>query len=319
MSALARQIGLGRVAYYLWHRPRAKMSAIIRAGGPLEQWRTQRGQQEMEAEAWRLPLLPACGGRPLEVHVLTGRRFWYQTAFCLWTFARHAGRDLAPHIHDDGTLAEEWCAPLRRLFPAARIISESETKARLDACLPPDQFPSLRRRREELPLIRKLTDIHAGLAGWRLFMDSDLLFWRRPQLLVDWLDQPAQPLRAVDVEYAYGYPPELLAELAGGPVPELVNTGLLGLRSEELDWERMEFWCRTLIERAGTHYYQEQALVALHLAGRACVAAPLADYVTFPRPPEAHERRAVMHHYVAESKRWYFRSNWRIAANTFGA
>ena len=306
----------GRLVYNLWHRPRGKIVESWRAGGPVEQWRTERGRRAMEAAAWNLPALPAYGGKPLEVHVLTGRRFWYQTAFCLWTFARHAERALAPCLHDDGTLTEEWCVPLRRLFPAARIIPESETRVRLDAILPPGQFPSLRRRREELPLIRKLTDIHAGLAGWRLFMDSDLLFWRRPQLLVDWLNQPTQPLRAVDVEYAYGYPPELLAELAGQPVPDLVNTGLLGLRSEELDWDRMEHWCRTLIERAGTHYYQEQALVALHLAGRACVAAPLADYVTFPRPPEAHERQAVMHHYVADSKRWYFQRNWRHALSS---
>ena len=311
MSNLARQIGLGRAAYYLWHLPRAKAVATFRAGGPLEQWRTLRGQRAMEAAARALPELPSQGGRPLEVHVLTGRRFWYQTAFCLWTFARHAERDLVPHIHDDGTLAEEWIAPLRRVFPAAQVVAERETLARLDESLPATRFPSLRRRREELPLIRKLTDIHAGLTGWRLFMDSDLLFWRCPRLLVDWLDRPTKPLRAVDVEYAYGYPPELLAELAGQPVPELVNTGLLGLCGGDLDWERMEWWCRTLIERAGTHYYQEQALTALHLAGHECVTAPLQDYVTYPKPPEAAACQAVMHHYVADSKRWYFQRNWR--------
>lgn len=311
MSSLARQLGLGRAAYLLWHLPRGKVIESWRAGGPVEQWRTERGRREMEAAAWTLPALPKQGGKPLEIHVLTGRRFWYQTAFCLWTFARHAERDLAPCIHDDGTLTEELAGPLRRLFPAVTQISERETLARLDQCLPAAKFPSLRERRSGLPLIRKLTDIHAGLTGWRLFMDSDLLFWRRPQLLLNWLDAPTMPLRATDVEYAYGYQPELLAELAGRPVPELVNTGLLGLRSEELDWDRMEHWCRTLIEQAGTHYYQEQALVALHLAGRDCVTAPLTDYVTFPKPPEILDYRAVMHHYVADSKRWYFQRNWR--------
>lgn len=120
-----------------------------------------------------------------------------------------------------------------------------------------------------------------------------------------------QPLCATDIQNAYGYPLELLRELAGQPVPERVNTGLIGLRSEEIDWDRLEYWCRTLIERQGTHYYQEQALVALLLAGRRHCAAPPTDYVTLPRPPEASECRAVMHHYVAGSKRWYFRENWR--------
>jgi hypothetical protein len=114
-----------------------------------------------------------------------------------------------------------------------------------------------------------------------------------------------------DVTRAYGYEMGLLEELAGRPVPDRVNTGALGLRSDAIDWDRMEYWCRTLIERAGTHYYQEQALVALLLASRPHAALPSADYVVLPRPPEASECRAVLHHYVAESKPWYFRQNWQ--------
>jgi hypothetical protein len=83
------------------------------------------------------------------------------------------------------------------------------------------------------------------------------------------------------------------------------------LRSEELDWERLEHLCRTLIERERTHYYLEQALVAVLLAGRACAVAPEKEYLTLPVPPEASECRAVMHHYVADSKRWYFQQNWK--------
>jgi hypothetical protein len=32
-----------------------------------------------------------------------------------------------------------------------------------------------------------------------------------------------------------------------------------------------------------------------------------------PVPPEARDCRAVMHHYVAASKRWYFQHNWQRA------
>lgn len=243
--------------------------------------------------------------------MLTGRRFWYQTAFCLWSLARASGRTIAPVILDDGSLSPEISTPLLRLFPRGRIVPEDEIENRLDAHLPRAKFPVLRSRRDTFPLLRKLTDVHTGRTGWKLFLDSDLLFFHRPVLLLDWLAAPRQPIRATDVENAYGYSLELLAELAGRPVDERLNTGILGLRSEEFDWDRMERWCRTLIERAGTHYYQEQALVALHLAGRPHIAAPIADYVTFPRPPEVRECRAVMHHYVATSKRSYFRENWQ--------
>jgi len=216
-------------------------------------------------------------------------------------------------VIDDGSLTPDCYAPIARLFPRARCIGEREVLGRLETSLSASRFPSLRERRKTFPLLRKLTDVHAGGHGWKLFVDSDILFFHRPNLLLDWVDHPGNPLCATDVEYAYGYPIELLNELAGRPVQERLNTGLLGLRSDDIDWDRMEHWCRTLIDRAGTHYYQEQALVALYLAGRTHARAPLEDYVTFPRSPEAAACRAVMHHYVATSKRLYFQRNWRRA------
>ena len=45
-----------------------------------------------------------------------------------------------------------------------------------------------------------------------------------------------------------------------------------------------------------------------------CVVAPAADYVTMPSRAETLAPTAVMHHYVAGSKRWYFRHGWRLAA-----
>ena len=53
------------------------------------------------------------------------------------------------------------------------------------------------------------------------------------------------------------------------------------------------------------------AAIAMLVAGRPCTIAPAADYVTRPLLPEAEACRAVMHHYVANSKRWYFQRNWR--------
>ncbi len=306
-----QQAGAGRLAYQFLHRPLGALKACLKEGGPLEQRRTERGRQAMESAALQLPVLPVRGGVPIELHVLTGRRFWYQTAFCLWSFARHAERDLAPCIYDDGTLTEEFTEPLQRLFPAAHVVEQKKILERLDQHLPLARFPHLRERWQRYPNIRKLTDVHAGSSGWKLVMDSDLLFFRKPEFLLDWFVNPDRPLHAVDSETSYGYPRALMAQLAGHQLAELVNVGLCGLRSEALDWDRLEHWCRVLIERHGPHYFLEQALVAMLVAGQRCAVAPAADYVTFPLPPESHECRAVMHHYVAHSKRWYFQRNWR--------
>lgn len=309
MSSLA-----GRIFYQLYHRPVGIVRQTIAAGGPVETWRTARGRAEMIAAARALPLLPAfTGQRAVELHLLTGRRFWEQTAFCLWTFARHSGRPLQPVIYDDGTLTAEHRAPLTRLFPLTRFVSQAEAIARLDQFLPTSRFPTLRDRWLLYPNIRKLIDPHLGFAGWKLVLDSDLLFFRRPDLLLAWCDAPNTPLHAVDCETSYGYTQPLLNSLAGAPLAELVNVGLTGLDSSALDWSQLEWWCRDLIAREGTSYYLEQALIAMLVAGRSCTLAPAADYVTRPRSPEAEDCAAVMHHYVADSKPAYFRHNWRTA------
>ena len=105
-----------------------------------------------------------------------------------------------------------------------------------------------------------------------------------------------------------------MERLAGAPIPPLVNVGLCGLRSESLNWAEIEAWCGELIGREKTSYYLEQALVAMLVARtQPCSIAPRAEYVTMPAKAECVAPRAVMHHYVAESKRWYFRHSWRIA------
>jgi len=313
LANAARQLRLGRITYHLWHRHYGPLRDLWLDGGPWQRRRTEAGRREMIAAAARLPLPPAPppDAAPVTLHFLTGRKYWYQTAFCLWTFARHSRRPLRPVILDDGSLGPAERESLQRIFPATCFLGEGEIVARLDAVLPASRFPTLRARRAEFPLLRKLTDLHAGQRGWRLFLDSDLLFFRHPTFLLDWHDHPDRPLRGEDVASAYGYPLALLSELAGQPVPERVNTGTLGLRSDEIDWDRMEAWCQALQTRVGPHYYQEQALTALLLAGRDCAVPPPADHVVLPLPPEALACRAVMHHYVAHSKRYYLQRNWR--------
>ncbi|HUR56199.1 MAG TPA: hypothetical protein VM029_00715 [Opitutaceae bacterium] len=311
-SSPLRKAGLGRLAYRFYYAPLGAVRASFAAGGPLEQWRTARGREAMERAARNVlpPLPPPPGDAPAPpVHVLTGRALWYQTAFMLHSLARFQPVQVV--VHDDGTLAGAPCEALQRIIPWATFLPAAEAESRLDRVLPPARYPFLRARRSELVLFRKIMDVHAGVAGWRLFLDSDMIFFREPKRLMKWLRAPDCAMHMVDVERAYGYDLELLNQLAGRSVPDLVNTGMLGLRSEAIDWDYLERSCGAMIERAGTHYYQEQALVALHLATQPHATFPREDYLVRPEPPETQSCRAVMHHYVAGSKRWYFRESWR--------
>lgn len=313
--ALVRRLGLGRLAYLGWHAPRGFVRRCAREG-PVNLWRSARGRRAMERAAARLPPLPRGPAAPrLEVHYLTGRRFWYQTAFCAHSLLRHAGEPVRVVLIDDGTLQADQTEVLRRLIPDFELVPPDAIQSRLDRHLPAARYPALRARRLVYPHLRKLTDVHAGQAGWRLVLDSDMLFFHRPAALLDWLASPTRPCHMVDVENAYGYSPGLLEELAGGPVPDRVNVGACGLKSDAIDWDRLEHGCRVTLEREGSHYLQEQALTAVLVAGRACDVLPAGDYVVRPDRAEAQRPRAALHHYVAESKAWYFRDAWRLVAS----
>ncbi len=313
LDSTARRLGLGQLALRLYHNPLNRLRDSLRNGGPFVERETERHRGEMEAAAFTLPPLPAPANAPrVTVHLLTGRRFWYQTAFCLHSFAHHAAAQLTAHIYDDGTFDEPLRAQLKRPGPGLEFHSAAGIGTRLDDLLPESKFPVLRERWRNYPNIRKLTDPHLGSTGWKLVLDSDLLFFRRPDFLLDWCAAPDRPLHAVDCAESYGYSRALLEKLAGAPIPPLVNVGLCGLRSESLNWPELEAWCAELIAREKTSYYLEQALVAMLVArAQPCAVAPAIDYVTKPGRSEGTTPGAVMHHYVAESKRWYFRDGWR--------
>jgi hypothetical protein len=269
----------------------------------------------MVAAAGRLPPWPAAPEGAPEVTFLTGRRYWYQTAFCAWSLQRAVGPQWRFRFCDDGSFDQELATEARRLFPGSAIDLRADVEARLDAHLPEARFPALRRQRLTYVHLRKLTDVHAGRAGWRIVLDSDMLCFRAPTLLLDWLAAPGRPIHMTDVADAYGYPPGVLARLAGGPMPARVNVGICGLRSDALDWDGLEAWCRELLGSHGSSYYLEQALTALIVAGQPALALPVADYRVMPDAAECSRPTAAVHHYVDLSKRGYFRQAWRRIAD----
>lgn len=307
----------GRLIYNLWHRPFAAARNSMRHGGPFVQKRNARGECAMRIAAAQLPPFPVRdpAGAPFTVNLLTGRKFIHQTAFCLHSLARVCPGLLHAEIYDDGSLDRENSALLRRLSPTLCIHDFAETQGRLEEFLPAARYPMLRERWINYPHIRKLIDVHLGRAGWRLVLDSDLLFWREPRFLLDWSAAPDRPLHATDCTESYGYTRPLLEKIAGCPLPSLVNVGLCGLRSDAIDWDFLEHATATLIEAENTSYYLEQGLVAMIVAryGNAAVA-PIHDYVTMPDAEEIARPTAVMHHYVDLARGPYYRNAWRAFA-----
>ncbi|MDX6766276.1 MAG: hypothetical protein SFU85_05755 [Candidatus Methylacidiphilales bacterium] len=299
--------------YHIWHRPRSFLARCRARGGFYPSWLEHRGEAAMRKAALHLPIITADPQTPLRtIWFLTGQRFWHLTLFCAWSLRRATSSRWRICLIDDGSLQPGRTELFHDHFEEVRVIGRTEALSRLEAELPRERYPFLHRQWHTYPNIRKLIDPHLAHVGWNLVLDSDMLFFRNPGLLLEWLDQPATPLHAVDHETSYGYPDQTLQEWAGCKVPPLVNVGLTGLDGSILDWDWLEAMCRDWITRHGTHYYLEQALIATLVArAGARTILPADDYVTLPVLPEAIERRAVLHHYVASSKKWYFRHSWQ--------
>lgn len=314
LKSVARKTGLAWVKHWLYRVPKNTIKTSIREGGPIEQWKTRRGREAMREAAATLPPLtpppsPSDGAR--KVYFLTGENFWYQTLFCFVSLQQHVERRITPVIYGDGTLDDEPREQIRRVVPWAEFVGREEIENRLDTFLPSSEFPTLRERRLEYVHLRKLTDFHAGSTGWKLVLDSDMLFFDRPSLIIEWLGNPERPLHMRDAVESYGYSRELMEELADASLPERVNVGMVGLRSEMIDWNALEHWCREMNEREKSSYLQEQALTAMLFAGRDRAVAPRPEYLTLPSVEEGRSPSATLHHYVAESRRAYFQYGWR--------
>jgi hypothetical protein len=301
----------GKLLYHTYHFPIARLKQCREAGGPWQEYLTEQGRRRMEKTAWLLPLLTLPSDPHRTLTLLTGKRYWYQTLFCLYSWSQASGKIPRVVLHDDGTLTPSQASRFHALFPQLQLIHLQETEALLDHFLPAQTYPCLRERRIPYAHLRKLTDIHVGTSGWKLVLDSDLLFFQAPTRLLDWLASPQRPLHAIDCEESYGYPRDFLEKICGKPLPKLLNVGLCGLDSSKIDWHQLEHWTQRLLSTHGSSYYLEQALVALMLAGQDCDPAPAEDYITLPRTPEVLQCRATMHHYVADSKKHYFRTNWK--------
>lgn len=307
----ARSLGLGKLALYTYYRPIGLARHMILDGGPIEQIRTRRGRLAMRAAAELLPeLVPPTNSYPITVKFLSGEKFWDQTVFCITSLQQNADCRIDPVVYDDGTLSKPIQDLLRRVVPWVRFVLADEIADRLETRLPEKHYPALRARRAVYPHLRKLTDLHDP-GHMSLVLDSDMLFFRRPDALLTWMVAPNGVIYMQDAERSYGYSDILMSNLAHGAVPERMNVGLYGMSGDLVDFDYLERYCREMITQEGASYLQEQAMTALLVSGKDAIVLPREDYHVMPHLTEGRNPTAALHHYVAHSKRSYFQYGWK--------
>ncbi|WP_207532701.1 hypothetical protein [Desertivirga arenae] len=293
---------------------KSKLKLYNRFGGYFNYKKMLLSQQHMEKFSENLaPILSDEMGLP--VYFLTGKKYLYQTLFCIYSLRKCSTQKFHFVLVDDGSFDKALIDRVRRQIPGSRIILADEIAMNIEAKIPMEKYSYLHKKRHEYPHIKKLTDIHTSSQHeWKIVIDSDMLFWSEPKEFIEWINQPKQPIFMLDCEESYGYSRALMSELTGAKLYDLLNVGVIGLRSSTIDWDKLEMWSKVLEEREGTSYYLEQALSAMLIGDQPSTTLSRASYIVNPSKEQVEDGEGCLHHYVDLSKEHYFKVAWKRVA-----
>lgn len=300
-----------RLVNFCYRYPKSELKKYRRFGGYRVYRKMQTGKKLMRKAACLLPAVQSYADG-LPVYFLTGENFLYQTLFCIRSLTLAGDTKFRFTLVDDGSFSDAILKQIQIQLPYAEVITAREISENINKHLPEPAFPNIHRKRKVYPHLKKLTDIHT-LPGerWKLVLDSDMLFWKEPAELINWLKNPTSPLVLKDCAQSYGYDTCLMQAVSGVEIKPLLNVGAVGLDSQTISWHDLEKWIAELEKAAGASYYLEQALTAMLVGGSALTMLPGSDYIVCPSDAEMLNKTGILHHYVDTSKKGYFIYLWK--------
>lgn len=223
------------------------------------------------AIAWTPPM-PCRPAADFEVHSLLGTR---HVGMCLWavkSFMAGTGQPHAVVLHDDGTLTARDVAKLHAHLPGVRVILRSEADRLVEPHLARHphlrayRFATLGRtdwgRRMSVFSLKLLDFTLLGTARKILALDTDVLFFRRPQEIIDWIgdDGPGSTLYCFEDYRPTFHAGHLLTGFE--PIQEprcYFNSGLICIDRQVLDFDRLDDWIGRNAEAVDRAYTFEQS------------------------------------------------------------
>lgn len=212
-----------------------------------------------------------------EIHVLTSAKDWLNLMWALKSFYWASKRNYALCIHDDGTLTDEHHNTFQQHFPKARVIERKAADEYVLSGLA--KHPRCLEFRKTNHLAPKVFDFAAYLNSDRmLLLDSDILFFEEPTVLLNRIEDPNYSLNTVngDTASAFTVDPAVVKARCGFDMVERFNSGLglIHKTSMNLDWIE-EFL--DLPDIIGHFWRIEQTLYALFSSKFGAELLPL-DY-----------------------------------------
>lgn len=205
-----------------------------------------------------------------QLHALTGRGGIFELVAAFKSFYRFAPVRHPLIVHDDGSLGERHIKFIQAHLPGTVVISRAEADRRILPVLRAAGFSRLEQLRARLVFTLKLVDLQVYAEGRpALYLDGDILFHQRPDLLFEMLDNVADPWvdrYNEDVVSSYAWDTGSVQRQAGIALRPRINAGLVCMRRPDYrsDFELFEH-CLALETTPDRFYYVEQTLNAIGL------------------------------------------------------
>jgi hypothetical protein len=229
-----------------------------------EGWTTPYWRNQVRPRILDTPPCHADRQSDVKIHMLVSHDDLLNLLWTLKSFYHFSERGYPAVIHDDGTLTTADCELLRRHFPDSRVISAAEAETTVAAAL--KSYPRCARYRAMHSLARKVFDFGCYFRGRRmLLLDSDLVFFQRPDELLSRLDGEYSDRNAFNAGQNLMLNISALEarQQFGIDLVERINSGLAVLRPEVFNFDWMEEFLGSESIWSGHVWRIEQTLLAL--------------------------------------------------------
>lgn len=137
------------------------------------------------ATLWRRP--EKLKNPDTSVHLLVSSKTWHAGLLAAISFEFFTGRRWNLFIHEDGSLDHKARRRIEHVLPGVHFVSRKESDQKIEHSLAP--YPACRAHRAKHNLFLKFFDIPLFAPSEQfIFLDSDVLFYAKPEEIVDWAD-----------------------------------------------------------------------------------------------------------------------------------
>ncbi len=304
-----------------YHYPKGKYKEIKLYRGFFNYYRVKMQSYFMKKHLLKnlkIPFKQTYTASFININFLSGGQYLHQTLLCIYSLFRFLTPDEKEifkfNIYDDGTLEVKDYEKIKIDFPFVNLILFKISDEKVKALLPENKYPRINLRLQTYPIMKKLVYVHLANKGLQPILDSDMLFFQRPNLFIEWMKNAKDDSTffVQDIFRNYGYKDEVMEKLSNGKIPDKINGGLYSFHSERVSFDEIEQNLIDLELSGGASYYVEQALIAIIASKYANhIPAPESDYIVYPTKEQVEKKTGILHHYVNVSKEHYFDFAWK--------